>query len=627
MILVVVLMAVLSFPHQAVAADGKALFKAGIEGLDKGNYGRAIKKLRAANEKLPVIGDYALYYLSRAYQEKGKFEKSIATAQKLLEQYPASPTMQKARYVEIMDALALEQDGQAVQLLEGYVKEFPADGEMKFLYGYMLKKTGNDADARGAFKEVFIAAGPLSGRAREELEPGDIALKDSLERASNLIAAVRYEEAEAALRAALKEDDGTLKKDLTGKLALSLFMQKRYDEAAGLYMEVKDHYDAARSFLRAGDEASFKKAIGRLVSEGDGRAAELMLTYADGKRREGRVKEALKLLTDAGSRLPSLSEEALWRTGWAHYMNKDYGKALKVFTGLSDSFGTAKYLYWRAKAAEKKGLDASSIYRSINGGDYYAFLARLKNSEISTVYAAENGAVKETGPVERADLLVWAGLKEDAVGELLYASRNASDDESLLSIARRLKDLDRYRDAILLVGRLPVEEQPHDILYPLAYWHFVREVSEEYGIDPLLLLSVMREESRFDTDARSSAGAAGLMQLMPFTAERNADSLKLVLSGEEHLYDAETNIRLGAHHLAGLLREFGSVSAALAAYNAGGTRVREWLKNGGYGSYDEFIEDIPFRETRNYVKRILTTYFQYRKAPYPPAPGGRDTVF
>jgi soluble lytic murein transglycosylase len=627
MILLVFLMAVLSFPSQAVASDGKALFKAGIEALNEGDYGRAIKKLRAAHEKLPVMGDYSLYYLSRAYQERGKFQESLVPLRKLLKQFPASPTRQKAMYMEIMDTLALGQEGKAARLLEGYVKEFPADGEMEFLYGYMLKKTGRNTEAREAFKEVYIAAGPLSDKAHEELEPEDISLKDILERASNLIRSVRHEEAEAALRAALKEDDGTLKKDLTEKLALCLFMQKRYAEAAGLYMEAEDPYDAARSLLRSGDDASFEKALGKLVSEGDGRAAELMLPYADGKRREGRVKEALELLTEAGSRLPSVSEEARWRTGWTHYRNKDYGKALEVFTGLADLYGTAKYLYWKAKAAEKTGLDASSTYKKISGGDYYAFLARLKNSDISTVSTVKKGAAKKTRPVERADLLVWAGLEEDAVGELLQASQNASDNDSLLSIARRLKELDRYRDAILLVNRLPAPEQPYDILYPLAYWHFVKEASAEYGIDPLLLVSVIREESRFDTGARSSAGAAGLMQLMPFTAERTADSLKLVLSGEEHLYDAETNIRLGAHHLAGLIKEFGSVSTALAAYNAGRTRVREWLKSGGYDSYDEFIEDIPFRETRNYVKRILTTYFQYRKAPYPPAPGGHETVF
>jgi soluble lytic murein transglycosylase len=627
MILLVLLMAFLSCPPLAAASDGKALFKVGIERLKEGDYKQAVKNLKAAHERLPVVGDYALFYLSRAYQEKGEYEKSLSSIEKLLKRYPGSPTREKARQMEITNTLALGKEGKAAGLLEGYVRDFPSDGGMKFLYGYILKKSGRRMEARQVFKGIYTGAGPLSAEALEELEPGDVAPEDVLQRASNLIGAVRYKEAESSLRAALSEDDGKLEKDLTEKLALSLFMQKRYAEAAELYVGVEDPYNAARSFLRSGDKEAFEEALDWLASDGDDRAAELMLAYADVKRREGRVGEALKLLREAGSRLPSLSEEAIWRTGWTHYMNKDLRKALEIFTGLFDSYGSAKYLYWKAKASEKTGLEASCIYRSINGTDYYGFLARVKQSDISTVSAGERGTREDREPVERADLLIDAGLREEAVGELLHASRSAADNGILISIAYRLKELDRYRDAILLANRLPAGQQPYDILYPLAYWPSVKKVSAEYGIDPLLLLSVMREESRFDTGARSSAGAAGLMQLMPFTAERTADSLKLVMSGEGHLYDPETNIRLGAHHLSGLIKEFGSVSAALAAYNAGRSRVREWLKKGGYESYDEFIEDIPFRETKDYVKRILTTYFQYRKAGPSPGPGAHELVF
>jgi soluble lytic murein transglycosylase len=119
----------------------------------------------------------------------------------------------------------------------------------------------------------------------------------------------------------------------------------------------------------------------------------------------------------------------------------------------------------------------------------------------------------------------------------------------------------------------------------------------------------MREESRFDPDALSVAGARGLMQLMPRTAARLSGSAAEAAGID--LRDAQTNITLGASYLKALSGEFPWLPAALAAYNAGEDRVRGWLRQGEYASVDEFIEDIPFDETRNYVKKVLTSYAQY----------------
>jgi soluble lytic murein transglycosylase len=159
--------------------------------------------------------------------------------------------------------------------------------------------------------------------------------------------------------------------------------------------------------------------------------------------------------------------------------------------------------------------------------------------------------------------------------------------------------------------------KPHEILYPLAYWSTVKDVSARYGLDPFLLLSVMREESHFDPMAVSSAGAIGLMQLMPYTARRTARRLDLEIDGAKSIHEIENNITLGAYYLSGLLDRFRSVTPALAAYNAGERRVKRWLRQGQYEALDEFIEDIPFDETRNYVKRIVTTYYRYQVVRFP----------
>jgi len=101
------------------------------------------------------------------------------------------------------------------------------------------------------------------------------------------------------------------------------------------------------------------------------------------------------------------------------------------------------------------------------------------------------------------------------------------------------------------------------------------------------------------------------MQIMPHTARTLDRRLNLDISDDAAIYDVKTNVTIGGYYLNSLLKEFGSLPVALAAYNAGHDKVREWIKEGNYKSFDEFIEDIPYEETRTYVKRVLLTYATY----------------
>lgn len=156
-------------------------------------------------------------------------------------------------------------------------------------------------------------------------------------------------------------------------------------------------------------------------------------------------------------------------------------------------------------------------------------------------------------------------------------------------------------------------ETVHHLRYPYAYWDIVETVSHQHDIDPLLVLSVMREESTFDPGAKSTAGALGLMQLMPETAFRLNQNLHLKITNASHVWNIKNNIHIGAFYLSILVKEFGSYAYALAAYNAGEDRVKKWIQKGNYKSIDEFIEDIPYSETRDYVKRVMTTLFEYKR--------------
>jgi soluble lytic murein transglycosylase len=141
----------------------------------------------------------------------------------------------------------------------------------------------------------------------------------------------------------------------------------------------------------------------------------------------------------------------------------------------------------------------------------------------------------------------------------------------------------------------------------------VRQYAVPLALDPYLVLALIREESAFAPRALSRTGARGLMQLMPQTADLTAREHKLPLVPPLALETPEVNIQIGVYHLADLIRDFGgNLSLAVAAYNAGKQAVQRWMQRYGFADEVEFTEDIPFTETRTYVKRVLGSYDRYQ---------------
>jgi soluble lytic murein transglycosylase len=188
---------------------------------------------------------------------------------------------------------------------------------------------------------------------------------------------------------------------------------------------------------------------------------------------------------------------------------------------------------------------------------------------------------------------------------------------------RAFLELERYDRAVWLGKRLlqPLYAQERKLpvreywqcLFPLGYARDVSARAREQGLDPLFVTALMREESTFAPRAVSRAGARGLMQVMPETADRIAREQRLGV-GAASLEVPEANIRFGTLHLAELMRLYrGNQSLVLAGYNAGRAAVQRWLDRYGFADEEAFIEDIPYAETRGYVKRVLGTYQRYRE--------------
>jgi soluble lytic murein transglycosylase-like protein len=152
------------------------------------------------------------------------------------------------------------------------------------------------------------------------------------------------------------------------------------------------------------------------------------------------------------------------------------------------------------------------------------------------------------------------------------------------------------------------------MLYPQAFWPEVNQLAQTRGLDPYLVLSIIRQESAFNPAAISSSGARGLMQLMPTTAQELFTKLKLPQEPASRLHDPQLSITLGTHYFAGLMQRYqGNVVLALAGYNAGPARASRWREQWSGVPTDEFIERIPLDETRNYVKLILRNLMMYER--------------
>ncbi len=151
-------------------------------------------------------------------------------------------------------------------------------------------------------------------------------------------------------------------------------------------------------------------------------------------------------------------------------------------------------------------------------------------------------------------------------------------------------------------------------IYPIKYEENVKEIAQETGIDELLIYSIIKAESGFESNVKSTSGAIGLMQVMLPTAEEIAEELGIQDLTEEKLYEAETNIKIGTHYFAMLLKEYDNeLNLAIIAYNAGMGNVNTWIAEGIINEAGTDIENIPFTETKMYVKKILQNYEIYKE--------------
>ena len=204
--------------------------------------------------------------------------------------------------------------------------------------------------------------------------------------------------------------------------------------------------------------------------------------------------------------------------------------------------------------------------------------------------------------------------------ELSQIPQEEDNHEFLYYLAQLFKRAGGYQRAISLSWGISRKNHHNaispslaEILFPKPYVEKAIQETSQYKLSPYLVLALMRQESAFNKKVVSSAQAIGLMQLLPTTATRVARSMGTKLPDQNDLKKPEVNIQLGVKYLSGLLDEFeGNIIFALASYNAGPNKVKQWLETRSHLLPLEFMESIPYKETRNYVKKVLRNYVIYK---------------
>jgi len=653
------------------AARGVALVDASAAYV-AGNYAASLSRAQQAVAAGGPLEAYAQYYvglsqlrLARAMDAEKTFaavlarkpEGSLAVAAAVGAAEAAQLRGDYAAAADIYEKLSAKKSAAPEDILSRLARAAAAAGD---------RKRAADAWQRVFYEFPLSDAAVAAGQALASLQ--DVIVrkddKQDLGRALTLFGAKRYPEARSALQDIQKTAAGDDRELIDLRIAECDYFLKRYAAAreetrpyldqASRRAEAKFFYLSALRGLGEQDQAvTLTRA---LVTDFPGStwADEALNNLGTHYILTNQDDLAAETFREDFEKFPNgpHAERAAWKYGWWAYTTGKYEETARVFESAAAAFPRSDYrppfLYWSARAREKLGQRESAdarmrlVYTDYMNS-YYGRLASRRLPETKAVDAGGDGAAHEaramaaglTGPVQpppvaapppNADLvrrLLAEGLYDDGLRELAYAQKAWGTSPAIEAtiawtyhekgdLRRAITVMRRAYPQFLAAGgeRLPAEIL--QIIFPLTYWDAIKRNAAVYDLDPYIMAALTAQESAFDPAAHSGANAWGLMQIVPSTGRRLASSLGLRRFSTSMLTNADTNVRLGTLYFSRLVKQFGGVYYALASYNAGENRVVRWKAERPGMDEDEFIDDIPFPETQNYVKRILGTAEDYR---------------
>lgn len=654
-------------PGSAIGSSEVSTITKALKALEDGRAATGIKLLR----RIPAKSDYgpvAGIIMAKSYMKLGCPEIAEAYLKKVLDDKSAGVYKDLALEL-LIDALCAQQDTDALDIIEKMVRKAPGGKkpELIFKAAELHEDTRNYESAEKLYRKLYFEfpASVEGLRAAERL--ADLVVKKKipppnysdqlrLKRAARLFRRGRFEKAAIMYRIYLKANPRAL--DVKLKLARCMFKARKNDETIRICKKIlqEDKANKYRTktlhllslvFWRLDQDNRFLTCCHTILKEGDASYKKRTLyNLAAFHMERGRYSKAedllIKLLRlDPG---PSFEVDVLWKLAWAKYLSKDYSSSAKTFSqvGLkSKSRGLKEAaLYWEARSRQKSSgfKSAKSDFIRLareNPLDYYGIQASRILKDHGVFVSLENRSGTEFPDIElsrkhledehiqRALKLIDAGLYEYALMNLEDLPGSVKKDEPvaflMASTAYNAKRYHQARSTLYSAFGKYVTNPPLDapakfieLAFPCVHEDQTIKMARKHAVDPFLIWAVMRQESLYNSEAISPAGAMGLMQVMPRTAKMRSDKKIKTCDLTALLLDPQSNIRVGTGILADKLKSFGNaIVPALASYNADIRKVRQWHEKRGSMDVDEFIETIPYQETRLYVKKVLEGYRAY----------------
>jgi soluble lytic murein transglycosylase len=634
--------------------DPGAALRGALAAAAAGDHAEAEELLAAVAARYDVIADYADLLRLRMRVEAGDFEAAVALATAW--RHAGSPLESERQ--ELL-GWALAEQGDATGARSAWAKASAETGDAARQAALQLARAESfaavgDVDSAIAAYLVVWTRHPLAPEAeRATAALGAIAQSrgtdprtgaDFRRRADTLYHERHNEDALTALDSALAFDDlGTSdrRRALT-KRAQTLFRLRRYPEAVAAFDRlprvIEYRIERARALARSGDPLQGARDLEIIGRAGRGVDAMRALFLAgllwdgegEGARARGLFEEVVRV--GAGT---SFANAALWRFGWAAFRDRRLDEARETFERLveQEEIGVEglRTRYWLARTLEEAGEfgAAQSAFAAIAAEfpiSYYGWRAGLRTGSPRRSHPPEaisdGKAVLTAAELSRARILLEAGLDAEARRELdrLYSrAQSLGDRLGLSNLYASSGDFHQAQSLIvtryaetLARGPVPAQLELWWHAWPAPYAEDMRFATANGDrIEPGLVYALMREESGYRPAVISVSGARGLLQIMPETGERLAREISLDGYRVDDLFLPNVNLRLGSHYLTTLLELFdGQKSAAIASYNAGPTAVSRWLDPALED--DEWVESIPYDQTRAYVQRVLRSLYAYQ---------------
>jgi len=638
--------------------------------LDK-DYDKAIDPLSRAKVHAGDLGDYVAYYLGVSYQQTGHTAEALANLADFAHSHPDSLLVRDAQ-LSYAEALLLEgQAAEAVTLLEK--ARLPVRSDVEFAIGRAYASLGQTVKAAETFENIYytMPASAEADAAYAELKKlpsvAPLAPAQLKTRVEALMSRKRYADAAEEYRSLVNMASPADRPMMQLALADALHRSGRNRDAKQILASlpaVSGELNAQRLYLlgqvawAANDNDTFYRMVDELrqADPASPWLEQALLSSANLHLVHHAYDQALDAFREAQQRFPNGPRASYvhWKAAWLTLRqgrNEDAKKAFEEQVAMYPSGAeTPAALYWRARLAEEDNqlVMARAFYEKLSDryrNFYYAELARQRMKRLPaapeaavTEYALldrvpplnNSGRITDSEPpqddlhVQKAELLGNGGLVDFAVRELQAAATADGGSWALAETAQLYTETGHYDRAIEYMKHsapnyfaLDIPDLPRkywEALFPKPFWSDLKKHSDANGLDPYLVASLIRQESEFNPNAVSRANAVGLMQLLPKTGKLVAKEVQLKRYNASQLYTPAVNLQLGTRYFRGMVDKFGgSFEYALAAYNAGSDRVDEWLAQGKYRDPQEFVESIPFTETREYVQAILRNASVYKQ--------------